>query len=733
MRRKKADRVNLERFKDPESGGDVIYQEEEIFKGRQHATEDAVKGFIHKLILDPRYDTDDELELGRMAAAYFQIQGAESPTHPIWDWVDDVVDDTMKRRHSSTRKHLRGRRYAAEDDRAMERYEDRSPAVYDEPEEVDVEVVSDTWKVDENYWGLEATDGEITKVRLGNWSDAGWYWDGDGEDLLIFLFRLAKSRGELLEEFAESFPNPEFRRAIERTFNRLLQEDSTGINSPLTSLAYAVTGDNAGWHFGENDRMISTDVDNELEYRLELDDPDEFFYETLVKAFGELRKFGIRLSLDDVDKDALRKFIGHEFSYGQSCSLDEDKIIDAAREDFDGLNIDLDSPWALMESGSDRDALDFYEWIQEEVSTVASECVWDGLEKLMPAIIEWAVKEYGEETPKELGEGETMPSSDPRQMDLPLEAQARIAGAIISCRVHAARIPKEMLRGFEFAQSVEFIYPNTGQKGFGRIMDFTRTDEGLLVSIAPHLYQEEEEWFRQDPHDFVDVHVDNVFPTDKFQETFKKAPWRPRESSYGTETSSPMFSTTGDGELELDVADEMLAHPDMSEMIDVAINMSSRGRNVVWDELARYLQDIYSKYGESAELAAPADWDLVAERVHTLQEDQEGLRQTASTQRSARRGDDLGRPQMHREEGGYKSKKKLFEWLDVEGAPVKGRGNETFGRESMIFLRWPDMDARNEWERRLEDAGFKVYKEYGPGNPVSQIQVSYFKGWHYNE
>jgi hypothetical protein len=89
---------------------------------------------------------------------------------------------------------------------------------------------------------------------------------------------------------------------------------------------------------------------------------------------------------------------------------------------------------------------------------------------------------------------------------------------------------------------------------------------------------------------------------------------------------------------------------------------------------------------------------------------------------------------MDREEGAaLKSKKKLFEWLDAEGAPVQGRGNETFGRESMIFLRWPDMDARNEWERRLEDAGFEVERKYWPGNPVSQIQVSYFKGWHWNE
>lgn len=752
MRRRKADQVNFERFTDPESGGDVMYQGEEVFTGRPHATEDSVKGFIAKLINDPQYDTDDELELGRMAATYFQLQGVESPTHPIWDWVDDVMDDMMKRRHSSTREHLRGRRYAAEDDTALERY--------DEPEEVDVEVVSDTWKVDEHYWGLEAEDGWITRVRLGNWSDAGWHWSDDGDGLLIFLYRLARSNEGLLEEFADEFPNPEFRRAIERTFAKQVKEAATGINTPLNSLAYAMTGDNAGWHFGGNDEQLNHAVEYDLEYVFE--DDTSFFQEALAEAFKNLRKFGIRLGLADVDMDELQAFVNEEFWFtAENCSLDENKLVAEFADDIGDI-LELDSPWSLMESAADGEHIMYAvdEWMNEPVHEQAYECVADTLEKMMPKIIEWAIKNYGEETPKELGEGETMPSSDPRQMDLPLEAQVRIASAVASWQVKAARIPKEMLRGFEFAQSVEFIYPDTGEKGFGRIMDFTRSDEGLVVSIAPHLYQEEEEWFRQDPHDFVDVNIDNVFPTKEFKKTFDSAPWRPRAGSYGTESSSPMFRTDGDGELEFSIVDEMLNHPDMSEMIDVAIDMSSRGSRVVWGELAQYLNDIYSKYGESEELAAPADWQLVAERVYNTYAGEDKIPAVASTRRrTARRGDDIGRPKMHREqsfgedqfnrfthvknpkkrtrrmnreEGGYKSKKKLKEFLQEKGVNP-GWSNETYGKDSMIYLSWESPSERTEWENRLEDAGFKVHRRYWPGSSTSEIQVSYFKGHHWDE
>jgi hypothetical protein len=82
---------------------------------------------------------------------------------------------------------------------------------------------------------------------------------------------------------------------------------------------------------------------------------------------------------------------------------------------------------------------------------------------------------------------------------------------------------------------------------------------------------------------------------------------------------------------------------------------------------------------------------------------------------------------------GYKSKKKLYEFLDAQGAPYKKSGDETYGRKSMIYISWPDYETRREWEAILSDNGFRVHRSYWPNSPVSEIQVSYFKGWHWDE
>ena len=86
-------------------------------------------------------------------------------------------------------------------------------------------------------------------------------------------------------------------------------------------------------------------------------------------------------------------------------------------------------------------------------------------------------------------------------------------------------IEKTQRGGLEFAQPVEFVHPETGQWGFGRIMDFTRTPEGVIVDIAPHLYQEEEQWYHRDPHDFISVPLEDVMPSEKpFTEFIREAP-----------------------------------------------------------------------------------------------------------------------------------------------------------------------------------------------------------------
>lgn len=211
-----------------------------------------------------------------------------------------------------------------------------------------------------------------------------------------------------------------------------------------------------------------------------------------------------------------------------------------------------------------------------------------------------------------------------------------------------------------------------------------------------------------------------------------------QHSSYNTEMSAPMFRTDGEGELEFTIADEIAEDSEMMGLIDVAYDMASQGGQVNWTEMADYVEAIYEKYGTSPELATPANWDLVARGVH------EQIMETPHRKYGLATESPFPPPPHHmtREEGGYKSKRKLFEWLEAEGAPYKKEGDETYGRKSMIYIRWPDVPTRDEWEQRLQQAGFKVHTNYArhdrrwpdrPTEPLSEIQVSYFKGHNWDE
>ena len=84
-----------------------------------------------------------------------------------------------------------------------------------------------------------------------------------------------------------------------------------------------------------------------------------------------------------------------------------------------------------------------------------------------------------------------------------------------------------------------------------------------------------------------------------------------------------------------------------------------------------------------------------------------------------------------------KSKTKLFEYLSKKyNRPVEldaaGVGDETYGRQSMIYITWENFGTtKEEGERGLKEAGFTVHK-YDP-DYASEVQVSYFKGSHWDE
>lgn len=97
-----------------------------------------------------------------------------------------------------------------------------------------------------------------------------------------------------------------------------------------------------------------------------------------------------------------------------------------------------------------------------------------------------------------------------------------------------------------------------------------------------------------------------------------------------------------------------------------------------------------------------------------------------------------------------KSKKALFEFLNTHfnrtdlSLTSPNISDETYGKKSCIYL-WDikgmyNME-RGEFERLLQDNGFVVNPKYGKGlakygmqdYDATEIQVSYFKGYHWDE
>ena len=82
-----------------------------------------------------------------------------------------------------------------------------------------------------------------------------------------------------------------------------------------------------------------------------------------------------------------------------------------------------------------------------------------------------------------------------------------------------------------------------------------------------------------------------------------------------------------------------------------------------------------------------------------------------------------------------KSKKLLFVALDkffnttkYTTEKLKAVGNETYGRQSCIYVDAGNVRRRHELERFLKNNGFKVDPEYWPGSAMVEAQVSYFRG-----
>lgn len=67
------------------------------------------------------------------------------------------------------------------------------------------------------------------------------------------------------------------------------------------------------------------------------------------------------------------------------------------------------------------------------------------------------------------------------------------------------------------------------------------------------------------------------------------------------------------------------------------------------------------------------------------------------------------------------------------GLKTPGILNETYGKQSFVYIRGTSVDHRRALENALEKEGFKVGRDYFPGSTMVEVQVSYFKGHKWNE
>lgn len=137
------------------------------------------------------------------------------------------------------------------------------------------------------------------KLSLGNLTDAGWFWDGDQTDIHTFLFRMIHSKGQFemfekdLEEQGGSF----------ETLKPFLR------NTVNDESLYAITGDNARWHFGEDfeegemsNELSALGITEEQKEKVEDQAWTEYKgvdYDDFIKKFGKLYVEALQKTVND--------------------------------------------------------------------------------------------------------------------------------------------------------------------------------------------------------------------------------------------------------------------------------------------------------------------------------------------------------------------------------------------------------------------------------------------------
>lgn len=79
------------------------------------------------------------------------------------------------------------------------------------------------------------------------------------------------------------------------------------------------------------------------------------------------------------------------------------------------------------------------------------------------------------------------------------------------------------------------------------------------------------------------------------------------------------------------------------------------------------------------------------------------------------------------------SKSKLMLLLAEGEFTPKNISYEAYGRKVCAYISVNDMATRERLEKFLIGQGLRVDRQYSPVRPTVEVQISYFKAWHWDE
>jgi len=228
-----------------------------------------------------------------------------------------------------------------------------------------IEKIAEIW---DDLFGLTVySDGRI-KYRLGNLTDAGWYWDGKSEDkmFLLYLARLSCATGGIKEDWIRKYQekiesNPEVKKIVERIFN-----DEKEDPDALEGVVYNLAGDNRCFRFGE----CYWDPTN-----------DEYMLYDYIMGTPFIEEWVESKDNSSVAEDTVREYIENFSLPGlDDYSIDEvydralNELIDVVKEQIASYKtpVDFVENWCR-----DRDSL-----IEEAGGTLEA-TAWDLIDELM--------------------------------------------------------------------------------------------------------------------------------------------------------------------------------------------------------------------------------------------------------------------------------------------------------------------------------------------------------------